>query len=223
MRMDMRELNYGIEIEFTGITRRKAAEIVAEHFDTRVGGGDSRYFVEDQEERKWLLVYDGSIRRQKKEGGVIRNVNDDRYSVELVSPICQYKDIETIQEIVRKLRAGNAVVNSSCGIHTHVGCENFSANQVRNFVNIMSAREDMIYKALQVQRDREESYCQKLDPDFVEALNKKKPKTLKEIEDLWYQKYHEDRSRHYHSSRYRAINLHSLFQKGTIEVRAYVQ
>ncbi|MFI3175486.1 MAG: amidoligase family protein, partial [Bacillota bacterium] len=51
----MRELNYGIEIEFTGITRRKAAEIVAEHFGTRVGGTDSRYFVEDQENRKWLL------------------------------------------------------------------------------------------------------------------------------------------------------------------------
>ncbi|MFI3175448.1 MAG: amidoligase family protein, partial [Bacillota bacterium] len=131
------------------------------------------------------------------------------------------KDIETIQEIVRKLRGGNAIVNSSAGVHVHVGCENFNATQVRNFVNIMSAREDMIYKALQVQRGREESYCQKLDPDFVEALNKKKPKTLEEIGDLWYQKYHGDRNQHYHSSRYHCLNLHSLFQKNTIEIRSF--
>jgi hypothetical protein len=37
--------------------------------------------------------------------------------VELVSPICRYEDIETIQEIVRKLRAAGAIANASCGIH----------------------------------------------------------------------------------------------------------
>ena len=36
------------------------------------------------------------------------------YSVEFVTPICNYNDIETIQELVRKLRGAGARVNSSC-------------------------------------------------------------------------------------------------------------
>ncbi|MPN47732.1 hypothetical protein SDC9_195336 [bioreactor metagenome] len=59
---------------------------------------------------------DGSIDCQKKDGR--RKISADRnYSVELVSPICQYQDIETVQELIRKLREAGAFVNSSCGIH----------------------------------------------------------------------------------------------------------
>lgn len=33
--MDLREQRFGIEIEMTGITREKAAEVTAEYFGTR--------------------------------------------------------------------------------------------------------------------------------------------------------------------------------------------
>jgi hypothetical protein len=48
----------------------------------------------------------------------------------------------------------------------------------------------------------------------------KKPKTLDEVSRIWYGG--EDRSyRHYDNSRYHCLNLHSVFQKGTIEFRLF--
>jgi hypothetical protein len=40
------------------------------------------------------------------------------YSVELVSPILTYReDIETLQELIRRLRKAGGFANTSCGIH----------------------------------------------------------------------------------------------------------
>ena len=141
------------------------------------------------------------------------------YSVEFVSPICQYEDIETIQELVRKLRAGGARVNDSCGIHVHVAASSHSPQTLRNIVNIMASKEDLLYKTLQVQVSREQ-YCQKADTRFLEELNHKRPRTMGEVEQMWYNGCG-GRYIHYDDSRYHALNLHSVFSKGTIEFRMF--
>mgnify|MGYP000509021419 FL=1 len=66
----------------------------------------------------------------------------DSYKTEMVSPICRYEDIETIQELVRKLREAGALANSSCGIHVHIDASPFDARTLRNITNIMAAKED---------------------------------------------------------------------------------
>lgn len=112
----MRSQNFGIEIEMTGLTRCAAAKIIAGHFDSEavhVGGTYDAYTIRDNQNRQWKIVSDASIHCQNR-----RNQSASRnYSVEFVSPICKYEDIETIQAIVRKLRSGGAKVNDSCGIH----------------------------------------------------------------------------------------------------------
>lgn len=140
--------------------------------------------------------------------------------MELVSPICQYRDIETVQELIRKLREAGAFVNPSCGIHIHINAAPFNAPKLRNLVNIMAAKEDMIYKALQVSRGRETSYCQKIDPLFLERINRQKPSTMEQLKRIWYNGGDGSRE-HYHHSRYHCLNLHSVFQKGTVEFRAF--
>lgn len=214
----MRSQNFGIEIEMTGLTRAAAARIIAGYFDTQathIGGGYDSYTVRDDQNRQWKLVSDASIR--------CRNGNNRQasreYSVELVSPICQYADIETIQEIVRKLRGGGARVNDSCGIHIHVDASSHTPQTLRNIVNIMASKEDLLYKALQVQV-RRENYCQKADTRFLEELNHKRPRTMEEVEMMWYNG-HGGRYIHYDDSRYHALNLHSVFSKGTIEFRLF--
>lgn len=220
--MEIQGQNFGIEIEMTGITRTRAADVVAEYFGTSSqysGGVYDAYSVKDGERRIWKLVSDGSIDCQKKEGR--RKVSADRnYSVELVSPICKYTDIETVQDLIRKLRGAGAFVNSSCGIHIHINAAPFDAIKLRNLVNIMAAKEDMIYKALKVSRGRENDYCKKIDPAFLERLNRNKPDTLEKFKRLWYNG-RDGSHEHYHSSRYRCLNLHSVFQKGTVEFRAF--
>jgi len=220
--MDLREQRFGIEIEMTGLTRRRAAQVMSEFFGGPVqelGGTYSAVAVKDDEDRIWKVVRDGSINCQRKLNGQTISGNS-QYSVELVSPICRYEDIEKIQELVRKLREAGAFVNNSCGIHIHIDAAPFTAPQLRNLVNIMAAKEDMIYRALKVHRDREQTYCQKIDPHFLERVNRCKPMTLEKLKALWYNG-DDGSTMHYHSSRYRCLNLHSVFQKGTIEFRAF--
>jgi len=221
----MRDQNWGMEIEFTGITRAKAAKVVAGYFGTRVrsdGGYYDKYGAEDHEGRKWTLMSDGSITCQKKENGRIVGAGGD-YSVELVTPICRYEDIPTLQEIARKLRAAGAFSNKSCGIHVHVGAEKHNAKTLRNLVNIIASKEELLYQALQVDVERE-SYCQRMDTYFLDALNRYPPRSLNEVKSIWYRQnrdhYHEE-SDHYHNSRYHALNLHSVFHRGTIEFRLF--
>ena len=220
--MEMKDQRFGIEIELTGLSRLRAAQVMAEYFGTPVshdGGYYGIYSVLDGQSRRWKVMSDGSITTEKKEGRRIIPA-DSTYSVELVSPICKYEDIETIQEIVRKLRAAGAIANASCGIHVHVDASHHNANTLRNITNIMASKEDLIYKALQVNVARERRYCKKVEQSFLEELNRKKPKTLEQVSRIWYNG-NDGRHEHYHNSRYHCLNLHSVFQKGTIEFRLF--
>ena len=218
--------NFGIEIEFTGITRRKAAEIVVEHLGGSVEELHDYYKtlkIIARDGRVWKIMYDGSIKCQKRTGGQKVSASSE-YSVELVSPILTYeKDMVDVQEMVRKLRkAGAFSEQQNCtGIHIHLDGRDHTPKSIRNFMNIIYSRNDLLYDALQIER-RRMHYCKKMDQSLVERMNKKKPTTMKQIEDIWYQDYSERRERHYHESRYHFLNLHSLFNGcGTVELRGF--
>ena len=90
----MKTQRFGIEIEMTGLTRSAAAKIIAGHFGTsavHIGGGYDTYTVRDDDDRQWKLVSDASIRCESRNGENASKL----YSVEFVSPICHYEDIET--------------------------------------------------------------------------------------------------------------------------------
>ena len=202
----------------TGITRAAAAKVIAKHLGTEaihVGGSYDTYTVNDPEGRKWKVVSDGSIQCEARGG---RNASR-LYSVEVVSPICKYEDMERIQEIVRQLRQAGAKVNSSCGIHIHVDASRHTAQTLRNIVNIMASKEDLLYKTLKVQIGRE-YYCKKADLRFLDQLNNRPPKTMEALERLWYDGASR-RYAHYDTTRYHALNLHSVFSKGTVEFRMF--
>ena len=213
MKVDLRDLPFGVEIEFTGMTREQAAQICAAYFESEVEERTrGSYAVRDRQNRTWKFVFDSSIRGTRPGGD---------YKVELVTPICHYEDIPVLQELVRKLRTiGKMKVNDSCGIHIHVDGSRFDARTLRNLVNLVANKEDMMYRALTVANGRMLEYCQKTDPCFLEELNQKKPKTLAEFKKIWYQE-DQDTYGHYHSSRYRCLNLHSFFEKGTVEFRVF--
>lgn len=220
--MELKDQHFGIEIEMTGLSRSRAAEVIADYFGSSAayeGTYYDAYSVQDHEGRKWKVMSDGSIDTQKKDGS--RKIFSDRtYSVELVSPICHYEDIVPLQEIVRKLREAGAFPNPSCGIHVHVDASPFDAVSLRNITNIMASKEDLIYKALQVDVEREKRFCRKVDSSFLEELNRKKPKDIAAISNIWYHG-RDGHHIHYHDSRYHCLNLHSVFSKGTIEFRLF--
>ncbi len=220
----MLNTRFGIEIEFTGITRKEASKVVADFFETSetyIGTYYDAYEVKQPDGRKWKIMSDGSINCQKKVEG--QKVSASReHSVELVSPILTYnEDINNLQEIVRLLRKAGGFANASCGIHVHLDGARHTVQSIRNFINIIASKNDLFYRALQIKPERMR-FCKKMDVSLVEKINKRKPKTMKQLEDIWYEGYYGARSQHYHDSRYHFLNLHSFFSgHHTVELRGF--
>ena len=216
---------FGIEIEFTGITRKQAAEAAAEYFGASVrtlGDYYGTHQITADDGRIWKFMSDASISCQRKDGRRIISAGDD-YSVELVSPILTYhEDINTVQELVRKLRKTGGFPNKSCGIHLHLNGADHTPKSIRNFVNIVASKNDLLYKSLQIAPERMR-YCKKMDAYLVDRMNRRKPTTFQQIESIWYEGYrHESRSARYHNSRYHFLNLHSFFNGcQTVELRGF--
>lgn len=226
MELDLRELRFGVEIEMTGITRVEAVQVVANYFGSRIsfdGTYYDKHSTRDSQGRKWTFMSDGSITGQINLGGRVAAAVGSDYQVELVTPICSYEDIPTIQQLVEGLRRAGALTNESCGLHIHVDAASFDANSLRNLVNIVAAKEDLLYKALRVPI-RREHYCQKMNTAFLERLNLIRPRTREQVSQVWYTEQPDSANsitEHYHDSRYHALNLHSVFTKGTVEFRLF--
>lgn len=219
----MKTQYFGIEIELTGITRYQAATTIAAYFGTSLdhqSASYGSYKVTDRQGRTWQVVKDGSITAEKKTNGTRTSAGDD-YKVEVVSPKSRYEDIEDIQELIRRLRKAGAFANSSCGIHIHVDAANHTAKTLRNLVNLMASKEDMLYRALEVDEARMRRFCQKVNGGLVQDINRTKPATMEALRTLWYKPYSGETSMHYHASRYHGLNFHSVFTKGTVEFRLF--
>ena len=217
---------FGVEVEMTGITREKAARIVAEVLGTTPSRPESNCYhtrtIADQAARKWKVMRDSSIIPIRNDG---TNASLDEYRVEFVTPPLNYSDIELLQSIIRKLRENGAKAHSSCGIHIHVDGANHTAVSLRRLVNFMTSRQDLIYEALQI-GDRENSWCHKLNKALLEAMKKDKNLTKERAEEIWYSSANDGYCggidhQHYNTTRYHGVNLHSFFTKGTVEFRLF--
>ncbi len=219
-RISMKTQTFGIEIETTGLGRQRTAEVIAKYFGTTaqyIGAHLDDWKIPMPDERKWTVESDGSVTDP---------------SAEVVSPVCRWEDIAMVQEVVRALRKAGAKVDSTCGIHIHVGLGQHSPRTLRNLVNIVNAKEDLLTQALGIIYSRRERWCRPVEPAFLEVLNRRKPATMVAFAELWYKHsggsscdWQRSASRHYDHSRYHLLNLHAAFSTErparTIEFRAF--
>ena len=211
---------FGIEIELTGITKDTAANTLKGLVGGRLQHTRDSYDtikVNATDGRTWKIMNDSSIRKETKWG-----YTDDRaYSVELVSPILTEKDMDKMQEIVRALRNVGGKTNSTCGIHIHLNGADHTVQTIKNFINIIASKNDLLYKALQIKPDRMR-WCKKMDQRLIIEIQKKKPRTMQQIKDIWYNERNAGYHSHYDNSRYHFLNLHSYFEKNhTVELRGF--
>lgn len=225
MPVEYSSLSFGVEIEFTRIQRYFAARVVADFFETnpisRSLWGYEAYDIKDQSGRIWKVIRDASVQPEMLNGNDII-ASDDNYQCELVSPVLSYTDLPTLQDLIRELRAAGAGTNHSTGIHVHISADRFTPNQLRILCNIVYAKQDLLIKALQVRSIRQR-YCQNLSGDFIQRLNKKKPKTMTQLSDVWYYGVRGARNDRFNESRYRILNLHPLLSNRlrTVEFRLF--
>lgn len=205
---------FGMELEFTGLTRQKAAETIAQVIGGTVayaGGVYKAWTVNDAQGRKWTVESDSSV------------TTDGGEQCEFVTPKCTYDDIPTVQECVRALRKAKAKVNSSCGLHIHIDGANHTPKSLKNLVFTFRAKEDLIFKAVGTQRSRLGHWCKPIGDELVDNIKKLKTTDDSSLRSTWYDTYRDwhAESAHYHASRYHALNLHSLWYRGTVEFRLF--
>lgn len=217
---------FGVEVEMTGITREKAAAIVAEVLGTTASKPDSTCYetriIADQAARKWKVMRDGSISSIQSDNS---NSPIDEYKVELVTPPLNYTDIELLQNIIRKLRENGARTNTSCGIHVHVDGANHTPNSLKRLINFMVARQDLLYEALEI-KSRGERWCQKLSVNLLKEMKSCTELSRNDAERIWYSPANDGYisgidHQHYNPTRYHGVNLHSYFSNGTVEFRLF--
>ena len=215
----MKKQTLGVEVEMNNITREKAAKLAAEFFgtgryeNTASRNGYSTWSAWMADGREWKFQKDVSI------------AGTDSQKCEMVTPILTYQDMETLQELVRRLRKAGARSDATrgCGVHIHIGAKGHTPQTMRNLANIMASHESLIADALDLDRGRMHRYCRTVDPRFLKEINKRKPQTMTAFADIWYTANGASygRDHHYNDSRYHMLNYHATFTKGTIEFRLF--
>ena len=108
-----------------------------------------------------------------------------------------------------------------CGVHIHIGLNGHTPKSLRNLANIMASHESLLISAMRLDRNRINRYCRTVDPSFLERLNRRKPKTMEQLADIWYEGVWGSRNQHYNDSTYRMLNYHACFTHKTIEFRCF--
>ena len=216
---EMKKQTIGVEVEMNNIDRSRAAKVAAEFFgtgryeNTAHRNGYSTWSAWDSQGREWKFQKDVSVS------------GPDSEKCELVTPILTYADMETLQELIRRLRRAGAKSDSTrgCGVHIHIGAKGHTPQTLRNLANIMASHESLLAEALNLDHYRMSRYCRTVDPRFLEQINRRKPTTMADLADIWYgsQGANYGRSQHYNDSRYHMLNLHATFTKGTVEFRLF--
>ena len=140
----MKKQTIGVEVEMNNIKRDKAARLAADFFgtgryeNTASRNGYMTWSAWDEQGREWKFQKDVSI------------AGDDAHKCEMVTPILKYEDMETLQELIRKLRKAGTKSDATrgCGVHIHIGAKGHTPQTMRNLANIMASHESLIAEAL---------------------------------------------------------------------------
>ena len=223
----MKEQTFGIEIEMSQISKQKACRVAAEFFGSTASyepsyGHDS-WICRDRQGRVWIFQYDGSL------------CGSD--TCELTSPILTYADMDTLQALIRKLRAAGAKssVRYNCGVHVHVRAQGHTPQTLKNLAIIMHDFERLLDKSIDVSQGRH-SYCKFMNETFYDRLMRttmnnstlltsttqvNRSEDFVRFANVWYGSQGESRGGHYNSTRYHITNFHSVFNHGTVEFRLF--
>ncbi|MBI2388660.1 MAG: amidoligase family protein [Deltaproteobacteria bacterium] len=199
----------GVEIETVGRTREHVARAILAVVGGQIAMSSAyEMVVVDPRGRRWACVHDGSLSQAAH--------------AEIVTPILTEADLPELQDVVRAVRACGAQVDRSTGIHIHIDGAPFDGRAVKNLLKIWNKQEDLIFHAFRVSPERRARYCRENDPGFIARLERARPTSKEALNTVWYGGRSSGRQhQRYDSSRYHAVNLHSLFYRGTIEFRLF--
>lgn len=193
----MTNRTFGVEIEFFGVTKEQVADALNR------AGIDARVENYNHTTRSyWKLVYDASVNRAGT--GCTRGGN------EIVSPVLQGEEgLEELKLVVKVIKEVGGKVDKTCGIHVHHDASDLDLNGIKNVARLYTKYE-LIFDSLvpESRRKNNNRYCRSLTASELHSIET--------VQDLWdiFQGEHI-------ISRYRKLNVQSLFKHQTIEFRQH--
>jgi hypothetical protein len=170
----------------------------------------------------WGVCYDGSC------------------GFEVKSPILSGDaGLASVAMMLRAMSNVGAHVSSSCGIHIHVDTRDFREDyrKVGNLAAMVSRVEDIILACVNRSRTGN-TYCRSYNPRVLRGI--RNAQSLEDVMLGWYgysdggrrdmsdsaraeylRYVYNDRTQHYHGTRYNGANMHSMFYRGSIEMRYF--
>tara|TARA_R110000796_G_scaffold57597_4_gene132750 strand:- start:1824 stop:2654 length:831 start_codon:yes stop_codon:yes gene_type:complete len=144
----------------------------------------------------WKLVTDSSL-----------NTSRGYKAFELVSPICQGQNsINELRTILNLLEETNCRVNKSCGIHVHVGIQDYSVKNLTNLIKFYGKYEEEINMVVAPSR-RDGRWAKAINVMTI-WNNLNKCETFSDVENIMY-------------TRYKTVNVFSYRRYGTVEFRQH--
>lgn len=140
---------YSVQMELTGLTRKKAAEILSDVLKNNMiyDGNKDIYKVIDNLERTWAIYKSDKIQCQKQLNAKIIRANP-LYSVKLDSPFLNMRDFEILENILTKFKGNLALTNETTDtailIQTNVCDERY----INNIKNVMKSKGELLFKAV---------------------------------------------------------------------------
>lgn len=230
---------FGVEIEFTGITRKNSALIVCDVLQ-KVFPDDEVYAEKEYEKANdiykiyrevegiktlyFSVVHDGSVAPYKlSEGGYSLCSGKNVFKCELTTKKMTLEEIDLLVAVVDALKVGSKelnqrmVVGDTTSIHIHINGAELSLQAIKNFCNNIYSKQMLLYHATGQSPDSVRyQYMQMLPEIFVSKL--KKVKTMIELRDCFYKSMMGQRAnpsleinKKYTKARYRLLSLCPLW------------
>lgn len=128
-----------------------------------------------------------------------------------------------VEEIGMALRQCGAKVNSACGLHVHIDARDFGYWEVRRLIRLYALVEDALFSLVSESRQRN-TYCGRCGAEYLQAVESGNVRKIKDrvCQAVYKDTDIKDRRKHkYEFARYKALNLHSWFYRGTVECRLF--
>lgn len=139
---------------------------------------------------------------------------------EITTPPLQLAEFEeNIHHATTVMTEAGFSISRSCGLHIHLDARDFKNDydKISNLFRTFYAIESIIYATLPNSRYTS-SYCKPLNNDYkFTDINKKISTT--NFDKKLYKSTNPDKNDHYNEIRYHGLNLHSIFNRGTVEYR----
>lgn len=140
---------YSVQMELTGLTRKKAAEILSDILKNNMiyDGNEDIYKVLDNLERTWTVYKSDKIQCQKQLNDKIIRANP-LYSVKLDSPFLNMRDFEILENILAKFKDAMALTNETTDTSILIETNICDEKYVNNIKNVMKSKGELLFKAV---------------------------------------------------------------------------